>query len=97
MPLIKVKEKGQMTIPAEIRSTLKLSEGDVLEAEVEDGRIVLTPKVVMDRREAFFAFLEAQAERTAERLEKEGMSQDDLEELIVKEVRAARRERNTNE
>ena len=29
MSLIKVKGKGQMTIPAEIRNTLKLTKGDV--------------------------------------------------------------------
>ena len=44
MPLTKVKPKGQVTIPAEIRERLALEEGDPLEVTVEDGRIVLTPK-----------------------------------------------------
>ena len=95
MPLIKVKGKGQMTIPAEIRSTLKLSEGDVLEAEIEEGRIVLTPKVVMDRA-AFFRELDEMAARAESSWRAQGLSDEEVERLIeetVEEVRAERYER----
>ncbi len=44
MPLAKVKQKGQVTIPAEIRERLALEEGDDLEVTVENGRIVLIPQ-----------------------------------------------------
>ena len=44
MPQTKLKPRGQVTIPAEIRERLSLVDGDSLEVTIEDGRIVLTPK-----------------------------------------------------
>ena len=49
MPYVKIKTKGQVTIPAEFRRDLNLKEGDLLEALVEKGGIVLKPKTVVDR------------------------------------------------
>jgi AbrB family looped-hinge helix DNA binding protein len=49
MPYVKVKTKGQVTIPAELRRDLNLKEGDLLEALVERGGILLKPKTVLDR------------------------------------------------
>lgn len=49
MPLVKVKEKYQVTLPASVRKKLGLVVGDVLEATVEDNKITLTPKSVIDR------------------------------------------------
>lgn len=49
MPYVKVKTKGQVTIPAEFRRDLNLKEGDLLEAVVERGGIILKPKTVVDR------------------------------------------------
>ena len=49
MPYVKVKTKGQVTIPAEFRRDLNLKEGDLLEAVVERGGIVLKPKTLVDR------------------------------------------------
>ena len=48
MALARVKQKGQVTIPAPIRERLALVEGDYLEVTVEDRRIVLTPKEVVE-------------------------------------------------
>lgn len=39
--VVRVREKGQVTLPLEIRKQLRLHEGDLLEASVKDGRIVL--------------------------------------------------------
>ncbi len=49
MPLIRVKDKFQVTLPPLAREKLGLKVGDLLEAQVEDGRITLTPKGVVDR------------------------------------------------
>jgi len=49
MPLVKVKEKYQVTLPASVRQRAKVLVGDFLEAQVEGGKITLTPKVVVDR------------------------------------------------
>jgi AbrB family looped-hinge helix DNA binding protein len=49
LPLVKVKEKFQITLPAELREALHLGVGDLLEATIQDNVIVLKPKVVVDR------------------------------------------------
>ena len=53
MPLVKVKEKFQITLPAELREALHLAVGDLLEATIQDNVIVLKPKVVVDREQAW--------------------------------------------
>ena len=40
---VKVGKNGRITIPAEIRKTLGIKEGDILEIEVADGKIILRP------------------------------------------------------
>ncbi len=49
MPLLKVREHFQVTLPAEVRQELDLEVGDLLEAEVKDGKLTFSPKVVVDR------------------------------------------------
>jgi AbrB family looped-hinge helix DNA binding protein len=49
MPYVKIKTKGQVTIPAQFRRDFNLKEGDLLEAVVERGGIVFKPKTVVDR------------------------------------------------
>ena len=40
---VRVKRKGQVTIPLELRSKLGIEEGAILEIKAEDGEIVLKP------------------------------------------------------
>jgi AbrB family looped-hinge helix DNA binding protein len=47
--IIKVKEKGQVTLPATIREQIGLAAGDFLEARVERGKITLEPKEMLPR------------------------------------------------
>jgi AbrB family looped-hinge helix DNA binding protein len=49
MPLVKVKEKYQVTLPTEIREKVGLAVGDLLEVEIQGTKITLTPKSVVDR------------------------------------------------
>jgi AbrB family looped-hinge helix DNA binding protein len=46
---VKIQRKGQVTLPTRLRSALGIAEGDVVEATVQHGKIVLTPKTVIDR------------------------------------------------
>ena len=46
--LVKIQRKGQITLPTRMRSALRVVEGDLVEASVQRGRIVWTPKVVID-------------------------------------------------
>lgn len=50
MPLVRVKQKFQVTLPVEVRGALHIQEGDVLEALVQDDSVVLTPKAVVDKK-----------------------------------------------
>ena len=50
MSAIKILQDGRVTIPKHIRDTLGLKKGDIAEAKLEDGRIVITPN--LSRREA---------------------------------------------
>ena len=49
VPLVKVKGKYQVTLPASIRQKVGVLVGDLLEAKVEKDKITLTPKRVVDR------------------------------------------------
>lgn len=49
VPLVKVKEKYQVTLPASVRQKAKVAVGDLLEAQVEGGKITLIPKVLVDQ------------------------------------------------
>jgi AbrB family looped-hinge helix DNA binding protein len=51
MSLVRVKTKGQVTIPFGLRERAGLHVGDILEAKLEDGgKITLTPQTILDRR-----------------------------------------------
>ena len=47
--IVKIHRKGQMTLPCRLRSALGIAEGDLVEATVQRGKLVITPKVVIDR------------------------------------------------
>ncbi|MBF0444508.1 MAG: AbrB/MazE/SpoVT family DNA-binding domain-containing protein [Magnetococcales bacterium] len=49
MPLITMGERGQVTIPGDIRRALALEPGTILEAHEEDGRIILETQEVVSR------------------------------------------------
>ena len=52
MSLVQVREKAQITIPSKIRKALGIKKGDYLQAQVENNKIVLVPKVLIDKAEA---------------------------------------------
>ena len=47
MPLVKVKTKGQITLPKQIRERLGLSEGDMVEIDIENGCAVIMPRRIV--------------------------------------------------
>lgn len=53
--LTKLTAAGQISLPAHIRKHLHLSAGDYLAIEVtEDGKLILSPQVLVPREESFF-------------------------------------------
>ena len=63
MSIVKVKTKGQVTLPTSLREQIGLRVGDLLEVKEEKGKIVLTPQTMVDRRLAE-ALAEVKAGRT---------------------------------
>ncbi len=97
MALVKLKQKGQITLPAEIRVALSLKEGDLLEASIENGNVSLRPKSIVDRdrQEAmnqFFARREEQTMYVEAQLGAEGKTWNDLDAEVLDEVKAHREE-----
>jgi AbrB family looped-hinge helix DNA binding protein len=54
MALLQLRRHSQITLPSMIRKDLKLKEGDYLDASVEDGVILLKPKELIDKDQAWF-------------------------------------------
>ncbi|MDR3719396.1 MAG: AbrB/MazE/SpoVT family DNA-binding domain-containing protein [Bryobacteraceae bacterium] len=45
----RIQHKGQVTIPTRVREQAGLSKGDLVEFSFQRGKIVITPKLVVDR------------------------------------------------
>ena len=57
----KVTRNGQVTLPATARRALRVEEGDYIEVRVTEDSIVLTPKKLIDKSQAYFWSPEWQA------------------------------------
>ncbi len=92
MPLVTVKPKFQVTIPAKLRKGLDLHEGDLLEATLVEDGILFRPKEVVDRNAASdrIASLLARIEPWPEDA---GRSEDEIVEEILSDIAEARRAR----
>jgi AbrB family looped-hinge helix DNA binding protein len=49
MPLVQLRDKSQITIPISIRKELGIKKGDYLEIRKEGERIIIIPKIVVDK------------------------------------------------
>ena len=50
MPTVKVRKKGQITLPVRLRAKAGIAVGDTLEAKLERGRITLARTSATDRQ-----------------------------------------------
>jgi len=92
MNLVTVKPKFQVTIPAKLRQSINLQEGDIMEAtRVHDG-ILLRVKLVVDRNVIAdrIASTLAEVRVPPEDVER---SEDEVMEDTIAEISASRRER----
>ena len=53
MPYVKVLRGGQITMPKKLRKILEIKEGDILEVEMENRKVVLKPKLLVDKERAW--------------------------------------------
>lgn len=90
MPLVKVIRHGQITLPSGIRHALNLQEGDYLEADLEQDRIVLKPTVVLDRSQAM-----KRLHRLLDHVhaQNEQFSDEEVERDVMEATRAVRRQK----
>ncbi len=51
---IPVRKRGQLTLPAKLRKTFHIDEGDIVEAEVTEEGILIRPKKLVDSSQAWF-------------------------------------------
>ena len=54
MPTIKITSNGAVTLPARIRKALGLKIGDFVNAELEEGRVVLKPAKIINAEDVWF-------------------------------------------
>jgi len=83
--LIKVREKGQITLPLYMRKKVHIEKGSIVLAKVIDNTIVLIPQETIDKDQAWFWMERWQKlEEEAERDIREGKvkSFDSVEDLI---------------
>jgi AbrB family looped-hinge helix DNA binding protein len=52
--LAKVTYKGQLTIPKEIREQVGLKDGDYVDIEIVGNKLLLNPKLLIDKDQAWF-------------------------------------------
>ncbi len=84
--LTKVTRHGQITLPVAVRRAVSVEEGDYIEVRVEGDVIVLTPKKLIDKSQAYFWTAKWQAaERDASADIAAGRVRefDDVEDLIA--------------
>lgn len=73
MPIVKVRTKYQVTIPEKVRREVGLEIGDYVEVEAQGGKIVIKPKKLVDKEDAWFWSKEWQEkEREADEAIKKG-------------------------
>jgi len=83
MPLVKILRHGQITLPKEIRKILGVEEGDLLEVGLENARVFLQPKVLVDKETMLSETGKIKVQEALEALEKGEMKEfEDVEDLI---------------
>jgi AbrB family looped-hinge helix DNA binding protein len=86
MPVVKILRHGQITLPKEIRKILGVEEGDLLELGLENARVVLKPKVLVDRQSVLSKAGEIKIKEALEALEKKEIKEFNNVDDLIKEL-----------
>jgi len=87
MPYVRVLRGGQITMPKPLRQALEIKEGDVLEVEMENNRVVLKPKVLADKEQAW-ARLKRIMDKVGKRHRK--IPEEEVEKDVLEAIKAVR-------
>jgi len=86
MIVVKILRHGQITLPKEIRKILGVEEGDLLELGLEDAKVFLQPKVLVDRETVLSESGKIKIKEALEALEKGEIKEFDNVEDLIKEL-----------
>jgi AbrB family looped-hinge helix DNA binding protein len=93
MPIVKVMQHGQITIPKKIRELLGLKEGDLADAELKGERIVITPKRLVEDK----ALQELRAILSEVHAKNKGVSEEEVVKYATQAVAELRAEEYAKE
>lgn len=96
MPLVTVKDKFQVTIPAKLRDRIKIQIGDLLEVSVHEEGLLLRPKEVVDKK-AIADQVEALLRDAPVDPEDQGKSEEEILEESIADVAASRSARRQSD
>jgi AbrB family looped-hinge helix DNA binding protein len=83
MPVVKILRHGQITLPKEIRKILGVEEGDLLELGLENARVFLQPKTLVDKQTVLSEADEIKINEALEALKKKEVKEfDNVDDLI---------------
>ena len=86
MPVVKILRHGQITLPKEIRKILGVEEGDLLEVGLEDARVFLQPKILVDKQTVLSETGEIKIKEALEALERKEIKEFDNINDLIKEL-----------
>ena len=52
--IVQVRKKAQVTLPLSVRRKLGIEEGDYMDVQVRDNEVILKPKKLVDKDQAYF-------------------------------------------
>jgi len=87
MPYVKVLRGGQITMPKPLRQALEIKEGDVLEVLMEDHKVILKPKALADKDQAW-ARLKQIMDKVGKRHRK--IPEEEVEKDVLEAIKAVR-------
>ena len=88
MSWARVLRSGQVTFPKEIRTSLNLKEGDIIDFELKDSMVIVRPKTFVDQSKAE---LWKMVDRMHEKLKDE--DPDNIERAIAEALKEVRKEK----
>ena len=86
MPLVRILRHGQITLPKEIRKILGVGEGDLIELRLENARVFLQPKILVDKQTVLSEAGEIKINEALEALKKKEIQEFDNVDDLIKEL-----------
>ena len=86
MVVVKILRHGQITLPKEIRKILGVEEGDLLELGLENARVFLRPKILVDKETVLSESGKKKIKEALEALEKREIKEFESVDDLIKEL-----------